>query len=85
MSVNIISRNVSKNLSILYKVKHKLKTDHLVTLYCSLILSYMRVACEIWGNTYHSSLNSLIMLQIKAIRTIARVPYREHTNPLFVK
>jgi len=40
-----------------------LETNHLYMLYCSLIPPYLSYACEIWGNTYKSQLNTLIPLQ----------------------
>ena len=39
-----VCRNISKNVSILYKAKNKLDRSSLHTLYCSMILPY---ACEI--------------------------------------
>lgn len=83
--ISSVSRNVSKNISILYKVKYILNSDSLFTLYCSLILPYLSYACEIWGNTFDSSINKLILLQKRAIRIVDKSHYREHTDPLFVK
>ncbi len=80
-----VCKNVSKNVSILYKVKHILNSSSLYTLYCSLVLPYLNYACEIWGNTYQSRVNNVFLLQKRAIRNVAKVHYRDHTNPLFVK
>ncbi len=57
--INNICRNVSKKLSILYKVKHVLNSKSLYSLYCTLILPYLGYACEIWGNTYKSRWNKV--------------------------
>ena len=54
-------------------------------LFCSLILPYLSYACEIWGNTYKSQLHTLMLLQKKAIRNIAKASYLDHTHPLFVQ
>ena len=78
-------KNISKNMSMLYKVKHILNSNSLYTLYCSLLLPYFSYACEIWGNTYTSRIENLIMMQKKAIRVVDKSLFRDHTNPLFVK
>ena len=83
--INSVYRNVSKGLSILYKVRNILESKLLYTLYCSLILPYFNYACEIWGNTFDSHINKLILLQKRIIRVIDKADYRDHTNPLFVK
>ena len=52
--ITSVCKNISKNMSMLYKVKHILNSNSLYTLYCSLLLPYFSYACEIWGNTYTS-------------------------------
>ena len=78
-------RNISKNLSILYKAKNKLDRSSLHTLYCSMILSYLTYACEIWGNTYESRLTKIINIQKRAVRIVDKVNYRDHSEPIFHK
>ena len=78
--VKISLRNI-----LLYKVKHILNSNSLYTLYCSLLLPYFSCACEIWGNTYTSRIENLIMMQKKAIRVVNKSLFRDDTNPLFVK
>ena len=79
--ITSVCKNISKNMSMLYKVKLILNSNSLYTLYCSLLLP----ACEIWGNTYTSRIENLIMMQKKAIRVVDTSLFRDHTNPLFVK
>ena len=76
---------MSRNISILHKVKHILDSYYLYALYCTLVLPYITYSCEIWGGTYETSLANVIRLQKKAIRMIDNVPFREHTAPLFKK
>jgi len=66
-------------------LKNILDSDNLYTLYCSLILLYLNYVCEIWGNTYHSRVNCLILFQKKAICVVDKASYRERTDLLFVK
>lgn len=52
--INSVYKNLSKNISILYRVKHILTSHSMYTLYCTLILPYLNYACEIWGNTFET-------------------------------
>ena len=61
-----------------------LENNHLYMLNCSLILLYLSYTCEIWRNTYMSRSHTLMLLQKKAIHTIAKTSYLDKTHPLFV-
>ena len=50
-----------------------------------MVLPYLNYCVEVWGNTYHNSLKSLIILQKRAIRIIHNTGYLEHTNSLFLQ
>lgn len=52
------------------------------TLYCSLVLSCLHYCAEVWGNDYKTSLQSLTILEKRAIRTIHNISYLEHADPL---
>ena len=54
-------------------------------LYCALLLPYMSYCVEVWGNTYKSNIQTIIIMQKRAIRLINQEGYRAHTNPLFIK
>ena len=83
--IDSVCSKVSKNLSIIYRVRHILDTNSLFTLYCTLILPYLNYASEIWGNTYVSRLNRLSVLQKRSLRLIKNYKPRERSNPLFYK
>lgn len=78
-----VSTKLSKSIAVLNKAKHILNFDSLRMLYCSLVLPYLDYCCEVWGNTYKSTLNRVIILQKRAIRIIFNTTYWEHTNKLF--
>lgn len=80
-----IKNKLSKSIAIMHKSKHLLDNQSLYILYCSLILPYLNYCLEIWGNTYKSNLNSLYILQKRAIRIICKVDSRAHTKELFYK
>jgi len=54
---------VSKNISVIYNVKHMPENNHVYMLCCSLILPYLSYACEVRGNTYKSQLHTSMLLQ----------------------
>ncbi len=78
-------KKVSRSIAVIHKAKQLLDHNSLRTLYCSLVLPYLHYCAEVWGNTYKTSLQSLITLQKRAIRTIHKVNHLEHTNPLFIQ
>ena len=80
-----VKLKVSRSIAVINKAKHFLDYKALHTLYCSLVLPYLHYCAEVWGNTYITSLQSLIILQKRAIRTIHKVGYFEHTNTLFLQ
>ena len=85
VQIHSVSKNMSKGISVLYKLKPVLDNNILYSLYCTLILPYMNYACEIWGNTYQTKLKDIITLQKRAIRNVDKIGYRDHTDPVFVK
>ena len=56
-----------------------------ILLYRSLILFILIYGWEIWENLYKSQLRTLMLLQKKAIRNIAKASYLDHTHSLFVQ
>ena len=76
---------VARSIAVINKAKQVLDHKSLHTLYCSLVLPYLNYCTEVLGINYKSSLQSLIILQKRAVRIIHRVGYLEHTNPLFLQ
>ena len=54
-------------------------------LYSSLFLPYISYCSEIWGNTYPSNVNCLVVLQKRAIRLLFGAGRLDHTTPLFYR
>ncbi len=53
-------------------------------LYYTLIYPYLSCGLHLWGCTFKTFLNTLIILQKRAIRIIAGVSRLENTMPLFI-
>ena len=78
-----ISTSVSKAIGILWKLKPILTRKTLFMLYNTLILPHLIYCNIVWGNCNKSKVDSLFLLQKKAIRICTHSPYLAHTEPLF--
>ena len=47
----------------IYKVTHCIDHFSMRTLYCSLFLPHLMYCCEIWGNTYVTNIQCIILIQ----------------------
>ena len=81
--IHNIHTSMSRNTGILYKLKEFLSERSLLILYNSLVLSHINYCNIIWGNCSTTKLNSLLLLQKRAVRTITNSCYLSHTEPLF--
>lgn len=78
-----ISGKISKGIGILKKVRYKLQTKTLITLYYAFIYPYLMYCNTVWGNTAKVYTNQLIVLQKRCIRIIHNVGYLDSTYLLF--
>ena len=83
--INHINTKITKSLFAIKQVKHILNTDSLKILYSALIQPHINYGILAWGNATKSILKHTIVLQKRAIRTICKVQYNSHTEPLFRK
>ena len=78
-----INTSVSKAIGILWKLKPILTKKTLMILYNSFVLPHLNYCNIVWGNCCKFKINSLFLLQKKAIRICSHAAYRAHTDPLF--
>ena len=52
-------------------------------LYCSMFLPYINYCSEIWGNTYPTNINGIVILQKRAMRLLYGANHIDLTTPLF--
>ena len=57
------------------RVKHVLTRSALYSLYCTLVMPYLNYFCEVWGNNYKTRIQSLFILQKRAIRMCLNTNY----------
>ena len=81
--ISLVKSKLAKVASVIYKVSHYVAKSSRYTLYCSLFLPYMMYCSEIWGNTYKTKLQGIVILQKRVMRTIYGVDRLEHTHYLF--
>ena len=69
--------------TILYKCSQIIDSCSMRILYCSIFLPYIHYCSGIWGNTHHSNINRIIIIQKRAIRLLFGAGRLDHTTPLF--
>ena len=78
--IDFVRNKVAKNVSVINRVKHVLTSS---ALYCTMVMPYLTYCCEVWGNNYKTRIQSLFILQKRAIRIIClNTNYKCHTKPL---
>ena len=77
-------KKISKCLGVILKARKKLNKSALLNLYYSFAYPYFIYCNHVWGNTYPTNLNKMIVLQKKLIRIITCSPYRAHSKHLLV-
>ena len=66
-------------------IKHFLPYSLLVSLFNTLLLSYLNCCILAWGGCSSGNLNTLLLLQKRALRMINFVDFCAHTDTLFYK
>ena len=59
------------------------KSLTLKNLYYALIYPFLTYGIRVWGSTYQTTLQPLVVLQKKAVRIITNSSFQEHTSPIF--
>ena len=68
---------------MLYKIRENLPIKARLDYYYAYIYPYLSYCTIIWGGTYATHLQPLIIQQKRTIRTITGAGFRDHTDPLF--
>ncbi|KAJ8046973.1 RNA-directed DNA polymerase from mobile element jockey [Holothuria leucospilota] len=82
--ISNISKTISRNVGILFKLKHFLPRNILITLYQTLIIPHLNYCSIVWSGANSSCLNQLTILQKRAVRHITHAGPRDN-SPLFIK
>ena len=82
---SMIQTKISNALYIMNASKNILPQKALKLLYYSLVYSHLNYGTMMWGTTYYYNLRSIVTMQNRAIRTIARVNRFTSAKPLYMK
>lgn len=83
--VGHICSKLSRVVGVLNKYRYILPTSVKLQLYRSLFYPHLTYAHLVWGSTGLTNFNTLRVLQKKAIRAVADVPWTSPSLPLFEK
>ena len=75
-------KKIIKFTSIFYKLRENLRTVVKKMLYFVFIHSQMAYGIEVYGNTFSSYLNKLIILNDKILRILQNAPKETHVADL---
>ena len=78
-----IKSKVAKGVGILCRAKKFLNIKTLQDLYYSFVHPYLNYCIEIWGSTHTTYLESLVLLQKRAVRVIVGAARLAHTDGIF--
>ena len=81
--IHNVHTSVSKGIGILYRLKDFLSQNSLTILYNAIVLPYLTYCNIVWGNCSSTKINSILLLQKRALRLITNSSYRSPTDSLF--
>ena len=76
--IETISKNISRGVGIINKLKHFVPEGVLYSLYCTLILPYINYGIIAWGSSNKSNLDRIMKLQKKGVRIMSNSHYLSH-------
>ena len=83
--ISQLSSTIARASFAINQVKNVLHLESMKTLYLALIQPHINYGILVWGNASLSDLNKTNILQKRILRTINKVEYNTHTDPLFRK
>ena len=83
--IKFVKAKLSKSMFMLNRAKHVLQYDAMLMLYNCIVLPHLTYCCELWGNTYMTNLQGIVIIQKKIMRIVHGASYTAHTNMLFYK
>ena len=78
-----LSKKLARICGIFFKVRHFLPINILILLYNSLFSPFLQYGILVWGLTFESYINPVLLLQKRVIRAIAFEHFTSSTTPLF--
>ena len=83
--ISSVAVKVSKSIGIIFRSSFYLSTPSLRMLYNAMILPYLNYCNLVWGSTYKTNLQRIVVLQKRVIRIVNKSYYNAHSEPIFKK
>ena len=83
--IQSVKAKVAKAVGAMYRIKDKVDSYIWLMIYNTLVMPHLSYCCDIWGNTYNTRLQDLVLLKKKAVRIIDNADWREHSSRIFNK
>ena len=83
--IKSISSKLAKNTGIYYKIRENFTVEASLNFYYGFIFPFISYNIIVWGATYPTHLNPIIIQQKRFIRLMAGVERSAHTTPIFFK
>ena len=81
--IKVCKSRLASALYAINKVKHLVPMRALLNIYNTLVYPHLSYGIILWGNTYQTYLNNIIISQKKIVRSMLNMGYTDHTHPLF--
>jgi hypothetical protein len=81
--ITYLQSKLSCAIGLIYRIRYKINKGIFLLIYNALIGSHLSYCNIVWGSTYHTSLNSLFILQKKAIKIGLKLPKLTHDADVF--
>ena len=78
--IDYLSKIIARNIGVINRIKICFPSSVLISLYNTLILSYLNYGILAWGNCSTSNLHKLLILQKRALRIINFVDFYAHAD-----
>ena len=83
--IDYVATTLSANIGVLYRSKYFLDQSTRLLLYNSLILPHLNYCAIIWAHTFPTYMQTIVVLQKRAVRIIDNADRLAHTDPIYKK
>ena len=81
--INELSKKLSRTIGIFYKIRYFVPSEILHLLYYSLFYSFLSYGVAVWGFTYKTYTQKILVLQKKIIKVMTFNEQNAHTTHIF--
>jgi len=83
IQIKKLSAKIAPHVGMISKIRHYFSQKVVLMYYYAFIHSHLSYAISIWGNTYTTALNPILILQKKSIRYLTFSNPISHSQPIF--